>query len=164
MHIVDKDSTPCQTVLGVPASSGCQNSCCGTQGYSWWGIQQQNRFSRENANSSEMKCIREAYQIQWTSNRTQAWLQAGFMPARLVGCLEARTLRICNSRAVLPCRLPCSQGPQGFLMHWTPLFYPGLSSQLCKGKTKNQGNADWAVSTRLCTSQTNFISIFLLVQ
>lgn len=41
-----------------------------------------------------------------------------------------------------------------------PLFYPELNSQLCKRKTKNRGNAGWAVSTRPCNSQPNFILNF----
>lgn len=113
-------------------------------------------FSLENANSSEVKCFRETYRIQWTSSAAQARLQAGFLPARPVGCLEAWALRVRNSRTALPCRLPCSQGPQGFLKLWAPLFYPGLSSQLCKNKTKSCGNAGWSVSTRPCISRPNF--------
>lgn len=130
------------------------------RGYSWRGVQPQNKFSLENANSSELKCFREAYQIQWTCSTTQAGLQAGFLPARLVGCLEAWTLRIGNSRAALPCRLPCSEGPQHFLKLWAPLIHPRFSSQFCKGKTKSHGNASWAFSTRLCSSQPNFTLIF----
>lgn len=44
-----------------------------------------------------------------------------------------------------------------------PLFYPELSSQLCKRKTKNRGNAGGSVSTRPIPSP-NLFWILLLVQ
>lgn len=145
----------------APASAGFQYCCCMvSRATASEEFRNKTGFSLKNASSSELKCFREAYRIQWTSSTAQARLQAGFLPARLVGCLETWALRVWNSRTALPCRSPCSQGPQGFLKLWAPLFYPGLSSQLCKNKTKSRGNTGWSVSTRPCISQPSFTSDF----
>lgn len=149
----------------APASAGFQYCCCmASRATASEEFRNKTGFSLKNARSSELKCFRETYRIQWTSSTAQARLQTGFLPARLVGCLETWALRVCNSRTALPCRSPCSQGPQGFLKLWAPLFYPGLSSQLCKNKTKSRGNTGWSVSTRPCISSPVLLQIFLLVQ